>query len=334
LFAVQHSCQMKDDIRLIEFFLYPGATGLDIMGPLDVFSTATQILKQRQRGHEGYRTVFSAHQPGPVRLNSGLRLHADLAVGVGESPDIILLPGGFNIEQVTQNKELIDRIRVKAQEAKQIVSVCNGAFILAACGFLKGKKATTHWYAANRLAETFPDINVCPDAIYIRDGNVLTSAGVTAGIDLALSMVEEHHGASVAMDVARILVLYLRRPGSQSQFSAPIELRAKAGKRFSELHDWILKNMERPLTVESLADHAAMSPRNFSRIFTEKTGSTPGKYVEAMRLSRAREFLESGDMSMEAIAEACGFMSEERFRRAFIRQLGIAPSQYRFHFRS
>jgi transcriptional regulator GlxA family with amidase domain len=325
---------MENDIRLIEFFLYPGATGLDIMGPLDVFSTATQILKQRQGGHKGYQAVFSADRPGPVKLNSGLRLHADLAVGAGAPPDIILIPGGLNIDQVTRNKDLIDRIRSKAKKAKQIVSVCNGAFILAACGLLKGKKATTHWHAANSLAETFPDIDVYPDAIYICDGNVLTSAGVTAGIDLALSMVEEHHDASVAMEVARILVLYLRRPGNQSQFSAPVELRAKAGKQFSELHDWILKNMARPITVESLADHAAMSPRNFCRVFTKKTGSTPGKYVEAMRLSRAREFLESSDMSMEAIAEACGFMREERFRRAFIRHLGIAPSQYRFHFRS
>jgi transcriptional regulator GlxA family with amidase domain len=325
---------MKDDRRLIEYFLYPGATGLDIMGPLDVFSAATLILKQRQEDHKGYQAAFSAEQPGPVRLNSGLLLHADLAIDAGKSPDIILFPGGINTGQVTQNKELIDRIRSKANKAKQIVSVCGGAFILAACGFLKGKNATTHWRVANSLAKSFPDINVCPDAIYICDGNVLTSAGVTAGIDLALAMVEEHHGFSVAMDVARMLVLYLRRPGGQSQFSAPMELRAKAGKQFNELHDWILKNLAQPITVELLACHVAMSPRNFCRIFTQKTGSTPAKYVESMRLSRARELLESSDMSLEAIAEACGFMREERLRRAFMRHLGIVPSQYRIHFRS
>ena len=325
---------MKDAFRLIEFFLYPGATGLDIIGPLDVFSTATHILNQRQEGQKGYAAVFSADQPGPVSLNSGLRLHADMAVGDGEFPDIFLLPGGFNAWQVSRNKELIHRIRLKAEKAKQIVSVCNGAFILAACGFLKGKKATTHWHAATRLAESFPDIDVCADAIYICDGHVLTSAGVTAGIDLALSMVEDHHGSSLAMDVARMLVLYLRRPGRQSQFSAPIELRAKAGKRFRDLYDWISENMEQHITVESLADHVAMSPRNFSRIFTRKTGSTPGRYVESVRLSRARELLESSDMSMEAIAEACGFVREERLRRVFMRQLGITPSRYRIHFRS
>ena len=266
---------MKDDRRLIEYFLYPGATGLDIIGPLDVFSTATLILKLQKKKHKGYKAVFSAEQPGLVRLNSGLCLHADLAIDEGEDPDIILFPGGLNTEQVTQNKELVERIRLKAKKAKQMVSVCGGAFILAACGFLKGKKATTHWRAANSLAEAFPDIDVCADAIYLCDGNVLTSAGVTAGIDMALSMVEEHHGASIAIEVARMLVLYLRRPGGQSQFSAPMELRAKAGKQFSELHDWILKNLTQSITVELLADRVGMSPRNFCRIFTKKQDRHP-----------------------------------------------------------
>lgn len=325
---------MKDDKRLIEFFLYPGATGLDIIGPLDVFTTATLILKQQHKEHKGYKSVFSAEQPGPVKLGSGLLLHADLAIGKGKHPDIILFPGGLNIDQVTQNNALIDRIRSKAKKAKQIVSVCGGAFILAACGFLKGKKVTTHWDAAKNLADKFPDIDVNEDAIYIRDGNVLTSAGVTAGIDLALAMVEEHHGPSVAMDVARMLVLYLRRPGGQSQFSAPLELRAKAGKQFKNLHDWIFNNMVQSITVETMADHIAMSPRNFSRVFTKKTGLTPGKYLESMRLNRARELIESSDMCMEEIAEACGFVREERLRRTFFRHLGITPSQYRIHFKS
>ncbi len=323
---------MKDGRRLIEYFLYPGATGLDIIGPLDVFSAATHMLHQRQEAHKGYQAVFSAEQPGPVKLNSGLRLHADLAIDAGEPPDILLLPGGLTSERITQNKKLIDRIRSKAKKAQQIVSVCNGAFILAACGFLKGKNVTTHWESANRLAELFPEIKVCADAIYICDGNIWTSAGVTAGIDLALAMVEEHHGPAVAMDVARILVLYLRRPGGQSQFSAPMALQSKAGKQFSELHDWILKNMAQPLTVESLADRVAMSPRNFCRIFTKKTGSTPGNYVAAMRLSRARELLESSELPMEEIAQVCGFVREERFRRTFVRHLGVTPSQYRIHF--
>lgn len=325
---------MKNAKRRIEYFLYPGATGLDIMGPLEVFSTATHLLKQRNEAHKGYTAVFSAAQPGTVMMNSGLHLRADFAIDAGDPPDVILLPGGISTEQVIQNRELIARIRSKASQAKQIVSVCNGAFILAACGFLKGKKATTHWRAADRLAESFPDTNVLADAIYVRDGNVLTSAGVTAGIDLALAIVEEQHGPSLAMEAARMLVLYLRRPGGQSQFSAPMKLRFKAGKQFSAMHDWILKNMNRKITVESLACQVAMSPRNFSRVMAQTTGLTPGKYVESMRLSRARELLETSDNSIGAIAEACGFMRDERLRRAFIRSFGITPSQYRTHFRS
>jgi transcriptional regulator GlxA family with amidase domain len=325
---------MKNAKRRIEYFLYPGATGLDIMGPLEVFSTATHLLEQRKEGHKGYTAVFSAAQPGPVRMNSGLHLHADLSVDAGAPPDVILLPGGISAEQVIQNKELIARIRKKASLAKQIVSVCNGAFILAACGFLKGKKATTHWRTANKLAQSFPDTHVLADAIYVRDGKVLTSAGVTAGIDLALAIVEEHHGPSLAMEAARMLVLYLRRPGGQSQFSAPMELRFKAGKQFSAMHDWILKNMDRKITVESLACRVAMSPRNFSRVLAQTTGLTPGKYVESMRLSRARELLESSDNSIAEIAEACGFVRDERLRRAFIRSFGITPSQYRIHFKA
>jgi transcriptional regulator GlxA family with amidase domain len=325
---------MKDGRRLVEYFLYPGATGLDIIGPLDVFSAATHMLRQRQGAHKGYQAVFSAERPGPVKLNSGLCLHADLAMGAGKPPDILLLPGGLNAEPMTRNKKLIDRIRSKAKKAQQIVSVCNGAFILAACGLLKDKNVTTHWDSAKRLADLFPEIKVCADAIYICDGHIWTSAGVTAGIDLALAMVEEHHGPALAMDVARMLVLYLRRPGGQSQFSAPMELQSKAGKQFGELHDWILKNLGEPLTVESLADRVAMSPRNFCRRFAKKTGSTPGNYVAAMRLARARELLESSDMAMEGIAQTCGFVREERFRRTFVRHLGITPSQYRLHFKT
>ncbi len=319
-------------MRSIEYFLYADAVGLDIIGPLEVFTAATQILDQNGYCHEGYRSVFSSETPGLVRMSSGLQMQAHMAIGNGDPIDILLLPGGVSVNQVTRNTTLIDRIHSRAKDAKEIVSVCGGAFILAACGLLKGKKATTHWSAANDLAKRYPEISVDSDAIYIRDGNIVTSAGVTAGIDLALALVEEHHGSSLAMEVARTLVLYLRRPGGQSQFSAPMELRAKAGRTFSELHDWILENLKQPLSVESLASHSAMSPRNFSRVFSDTTGVSPGKYVELMRLEHARELLESSNSSVVEVAEECGFMREERLRRVFTRQLGITPSQYRLHF--
>lgn len=320
-------------MRWIEFFLYPDATGLDIVGPLDVFTAANWILGQKGNGRRGYRILFSAKRPGLVRLNSGLQLHADMAIGKGGPIDILLLPGGLGTNQVTQDLKLINQIGMRAKDAKQIVSVCSGAFIPAACGMLKGKKVTTHWSVADDLARKYPDIKVTPDAIYIRDDNIYSSAGVTAGIDLALALVEEHHGSQLAMDVARILVLYLRRPGRQSQFSAPMKLRAKAGSKFSKLHDWILENLKQSLCVESLAEYVAMSPRNFSRIFSKTTGMSPGKYVESMRLEHARELLESGDSSVETVAKESGFIREERLRRVFLRQLGITPSQYRFHFK-
>jgi transcriptional regulator GlxA family with amidase domain len=320
-------------MRWIEFFLYPDATGLDIVGPLDVFTAANWILSQKGSGQKGYHVLFSAKKTGLIRLNSGLQIYADIAIGKGDSIDIFLVPGSLDTNQVTQDFKLINQIGMRAKSAKQIVSICGGAFILAACGLLKGKNVTTHWSAADDLARKYPDIKVTPDAIYIRDDNIYSSAGVTAGIDLALALVEEHHGSQLAIDVARILVLYLRRPGRQSQFSAPMKLRAKAGKKFSKLHDWILENLKQSLCVESLAEYVAMSPRNFSRIFSKTTGMSPGKYVESIRLEHARELLESGNSSVETVAKESGFMREERLRRVFLRQLGITPSQYRFHFK-
>ncbi|MCP3927230.1 MAG: GlxA family transcriptional regulator [Desulfobacterales bacterium] len=319
--------------RLIEFFIYPDAVGLDIIGPLDVFTVATEILNREDKG-KGYKSVFSGEKRGLVKLNSGLTLYADIVINKSASPDIIVIPGGFGTEAVIENQKLLKSIKSQANKARQIVSICTGSFILAACGLLKGKKATTHWLAVDSFSKSFPDTDLNADAIYIRDGRIYTSAGVTAGIDLALSIVEEHHGTDVAMEVARILVLYFRRPGGQSQFSTPMELRAKAGKQFKKLHDWILENIKEQLSVESLADHVAMSPRNFSRLFTKETGITPGKYVELMRLNRARELLELSDVPIKLVAEHTGFLREERLRRVFVRQLGITPAQYQIHFRS
>lgn len=325
---------MKDRRKRIEFFVYPDATALDITGPLDVFAAATRLLEKENKAHKGYAPVFTAARPGPVRLGAGLCLHADAAVGSGPAPDIFLVPGGLQIEQVTRHPALIQRIQTQARRAGQIVSVCGGAFILAACGLLKGKRVTTHWYAADRLAEQYPDMTVQADAIYIQDGDVWTSAGVTAGIDLALAMVEDHYGPALAVDVARMLVLYLRRSGGQSQFSAPMTLRALVGNPFRNLHDWLFQNLAQPITVESMAAHAAMSLRNFTRLFKHQTGMTPARFLESMRLNQARELLETTDISIAATAQACGFVREERLRRTFLRHLGITPSRYRIHFKS
>jgi transcriptional regulator GlxA family with amidase domain len=324
---------MAGQKQRVEFLLYANALGLDIMGPLDVFTLAAECLADSGSCGQGYETFFAGEKKGPVYLSSGLCLMAQTPIGEGTPPDILVIPGGRKPDRLAGNKGLIERIRMQALRAKTIVSICNGAFILAACGLLDHKKATTHWLEADRLAREFPDIDVRKDQIFVRDGNVLTSAGVTAGIDLALAMVEADHGASLAMRVARMLVLYLRRSGGQSQFSEPMKLRDRSGGAFIKLHDWISKNLDQSLSVEELADFAGMSPRNFSRSFTKTTGIPPGRYVELMRLNRARELLEFSDASIKEIAQASGFRREEGLRRAFTRHLAIRPSQYRVHFK-
>ena len=318
--------------KIIEFYIYPDALGLDITGPLEVFALATRLLNQRGHKSPAYHPVFSGAQPGPVRLSSGLSLMAEAAVGRGPRPDIFLVPGGFGVDRVIASREAVDPVRAAAKRARRIVSVCNGAFILAACGLLGGRSVTTHWQFAADLERRYPELVVNPDAIFIKDGQLATSAGVTAGIDLALSILEDDHGTALAMDVARFLVLYLRRPGYQRQFSAPLEARERAGERFRALYDWLLLHIRCPLTVESMAARAGMSPRNFSRVFAGETGMGPGKFLETMRLDLARELLESGRDNLETVAEMCGFGREERLLRVFVRRLGITPRQYRAHF--
>lgn len=320
-------------MRRVEFFLYPDALGLDIVGPLEVFSTANELLSRNGSNKSEYKVIFSAEKPGLVPLNSGLQLKADIAIGKGRPADIFLVPGGVGVERVTQDSDLLHRIYSQATQAKRIVSVCGGAFILAACGLLKGIAATTHWESADSLARLYPDVQVESDAIFVREGKISTSAGVTAGIDLALALVEEDLGSAMAMKIARMLVVYLRRTGGQSQFSAPLRLHAKVKEPFDELYSWLRASFRCPVSVEAMATRVAMSPRNFSRKFKRETGVTPGKFLEQMRIDCAKELLETSGVSIETVAEESGFEREERLRRVFVRQLGITPSQYRAHFK-
>jgi len=319
-------------MKTVEIVLFDNASGLDITGALEVFSIASKLFENKGVMNKGYVITFSGYKVGLVTLHSGLKLQAEKVVDQNASTDMFLIPGGLGVNKVCETPEFINLIKQRAERSKKIISICTGAFVLAKSGLLQGKSCTTHWSRAQELAEQYTDIRVKPDAIFVQDGNIYTSAGITAGIDLALALVEEDYGSSMALEIARMLVLYMRRSGGQSQFSAPMELRSKAGEAFSQLHDWILENIESPLLIEDLAEQTMMSPRNFSRIFTEKTGMTPGKYVELVRLGRARELLESGNQAVDAIARISGFKREERMRRVFIRTLGITPSQYRTHF--
>ncbi len=318
--------------KRMEFFLYPGMIALDVTGPLDVFQTANELLSRNAREGEGYELVFSALEPGLVATSSGLRLYADSNHGM-QTTDSLLVPGGIAAETISSDSAIVQAVGLAARKAQRIVSVCSGAFLLAAAGLLDGHRVTTHWIVADRLADRYPNVCIEPDAIYIQDGNIATSAGVTAGIDLALALVEDDYGPTLAIEVARILLLYRRRPGNQSQFSTPLAMQAKAGKRFKDLFDWIETHLDQNLTVERLAEQAHMSPRTFARIFPSETGMSPGRFIEQLRIDRARELLESGIEGLESVAHESGFGREERLRRAFQRRLGISPAQYRAHFK-
>ena len=317
--------------KRMEFFFYQGMVALDVTGPLEVFHAADELLSRNGKAQEGYKLIFSANTPGQVSTSSGLCLHADTRPGL-EEVDTLLVPGGMIAETASTNAENVLAIRRAARKAKRLVSVCSGAFLLAAAGFLNGRRATTHWIVAERLAELYPSINLDPDAIYVQDGHIATSAGVTAGIDLALALVEDDFGPALAIEVARLLLLYRRRPGNQSQFSTTLDLQAKVSKRFKPLVDWVETNLDQKLTVDQLAEKAHMSPRSFARIFPSEIGISPGRFIEQLRIDRARELLESGAEGLEQIARESGFGREERLRRAFQKRLGISPAQYRAHF--
>ncbi len=319
-------------MKTVEFIIFSEANSLDITGPLEVFSVASRLLRSK-RTSEGYRILFTGETAGPITLDSGLTVYADGPRKNAERSDYLVIPGGADPNRFCNDPKRLNYITARTQKTARIVSICTGAFLLAKLGLLDGKQCTTHWRYVQTMARQYPLVKLCENAIYIEDGNISSSAGVTAGIDLALALIERDHGADIAIETARYLVLYFRRPGNQSQFSAPIELRRKAGDRFKHLHDWLLSNLSRPeLQIDSLAEFMAMSPRHFSRCFHEQTGMTPGKYLENIRLEKARELLGTTKQPIKSVAYMCGFEQEERLRRLFIKQLGITPSQYRCHF--
>jgi transcriptional regulator GlxA family with amidase domain len=268
-----------------------------------------------------------------VRTSSGLQLvpHADLAHTPAKI-DTLLLAGGAGAERACADHALCEWIAVRARSARRVASVCTGAFLLAAAGLLDGRRATTHWAAAAELARRYPRVRVDPEPIFVRDGKVWTSAGVTAGMDLALALVEEDHGRDVALTIARHLVLFLRRPGNQSQFSATLAAPTPERPGLREVQRYAVEHLAADLSVEALAALAHMSPRHFARTFRVEVGLTPARYVERLRLEAARRRLEEGDEPVAGVAAACGFGTAETMRRVFLRALGIGPSEYRRRF--
>lgn len=322
--------------RRVLLAAFPGAQILDITGPLEVFATASRELCERQPGiPDPYRVEVVATRAGPLETSSGIEVVARHAVqGVRGAIDTLLVAGGEGTEAALGDEILIAWIRRTGPTARRLASVCTGAFLLAEAGLLDGRRATTHWRSCELLARQYPKVRVEPDPIFVRDGRAYTSAGVCAGMDLALALVEEDLGRDIALAVAQRLVLFLKRPGGQSQFSAQLQSQLAEREPLRELQGFIAEHPEADLSVESLAARVAMSPRNFARVFARDVGTTPARYVERARLEAARRRLEESDATVEQIAADCGFGTSETLRRAFLRGLRVSPADYRGRFRS
>ena len=324
--------------RLIVVPAFERAQLLDVSGPVQTFASANEIVTDAG-GKPPYRIVVVSRRGGPVRTSSGLPLVTEPATrAIGTALiDTLIVPGGPGVHEALKDLQTVDWVRRRSTAARRVASVCTGAFLLAETGLLDGRRATTHWKWCARLQERHPNIHVEHDPIYVTDGKIWTSAGVTAGIDLSLALVEADLGRSIAMQVARQLVVFLNRPGGQSQFSAPLEAQAAAAdgnapNHFAPLHGWIAAHLTGDLRVERLAEQAGMSPRTFARIYAGTMGITPARMVEKIRVEAVRRVLEETDMPIKRIAATCGFGQEERLRRAFARQVGTTPAEYRARF--
>jgi transcriptional regulator GlxA family with amidase domain len=316
-------------MRRVVILAYSGLQTLDVHGPAEVFSTATAV-----NGGDGYAVEVVAPDRGPVPTSS-VALHPDgTLAGCRGRIDTLLVPGGSGVRAAGEDERLVRWLRAAAARSRRVASVCTGAFLLARAGLLDGRRATTHWAWCSKLARDHPGIEVDPAPIFVRDGDVVTSAGVTAGLDLALALVEEDLGPEVALEAARWLVLFVKRPGGQAQFSAQLAAQVAEREPLRELQEWIPDNLTADLSVPALATRAFMSERNFARAFRTETGMTPAAYVESARVESARMALETGGLPVEAIARRSGFGTVETMRRAFRRRLGVSPASYRERFRS
>jgi transcriptional regulator GlxA family with amidase domain len=319
--------------RDVVILTYEGVNLLDVAGPAQVFTTAA--ARARDGGAPPYRVSVASRRGGPTLTSTGIAIvTSSLAQLEGQPIDTLIVAGGPGMHAIRHDPEMVAWLAARAAQARRTCSVCTGAFLLAAAGLLDGRRATTHWRWAGALQAQYPKVRVEPRPIYVQDGAIWSSAGVSAGIDLALALVEADLGHAAALEVARYLVVFLQRPGSQAQFSAALAGPLEQTGRFGDLQAWIAANLERDLRVERLAERMAMSPRNFARAYAAATGLTPAKAVEAMRVEAARRLLETTFRPIGWIARQCGFGDDERMRRSFLRWIGVTPSDYRDRFHS
>src|SRR5882757_5004562 len=319
-------------VRVIEVLAYPAVQLLDVTGPLQVFASANDHVAQAG-GTPPYVLRVVAKGGQGVTASSGLGIATSPLPRIGTALDTLMVAGGPGVDAAIADPALVDWVRRRAQKARRVASVCTGAFLLGASGVLDGRRAVTHWSCCADLARRFPAVRVESDPIFVRDGSVWTSAGVTAGIDLALAFVEEDLGRTVALAVARYLVVFLKRPGGQAQFSEALSMQS-AEDEFGALHEWINKHLSDDLSLVMLADQAGMSERSFSRHYAEATGVTPARAIERLRVEAARRLLSETRLPVKRISQRCGFGSEETMRRSFLRVLAATPHDYRARFSS
>lgn len=317
--------------RAVEILAYPAVQLLDVTGPLQVFASANDFVARAGKAPP-YEMRLVAPGGHSVQASAGVALIATPLSTPEVSLDTLIIAGGEGVDAASMDAELVGWVRRRNAQARRTASICTGAFLLAACGILDGKRAATHWMHCEELARRFPAIRVESDSIFVRDGAVWTSAGVTAGIDLALALVEQDLGLRVALAVARYLVVFMKRPGGQAQFSEVLSLQA-AEDKFGELHDWVGKHLADELSLAALAAKAGMSERSFSRHYVETTGMTPARAVERLRVEGARRLLLETRLPVKRISRRCGFGSEETMRRSFLRLLKSTPHDYRARFR-
>ncbi|MBW5486434.1 GlxA family transcriptional regulator [Streptomyces bambusae] len=329
-------------LREVLVVIYDGVQSLDVSGPVEVFAGAVKLLGGSGYG-DGARGGYAQEPPpyrirtaslggAPVRSNSVLTLlpDGDLAEEVPGPDTTLVVPGGQ--PRGDFDPRLTEWLRAYGGRAGRLVSVCTGGLLLAEAGLLDGRRATTHWAWCERMARQYPAVRVEPEPIYVRDGRVATSAGVTAGIDLALALVEEDLGRDAALTIARHLVVYLRRPGNQAQFSAQLSAQTAQREPLRDVQQWIAEHPGEDLSVEALAERARLSPRHFARAFQSETGVTPGRYVERVRVEHARRLLEDSGEGIAEISRACGYGTPEALRRAFVKTVGQPPTEYRRRF--
>ena len=314
--------------RAIGLLAYGDMQALDLAGPLDVFGAANALAT----GRPPYELQIIGLSTGAVRAENGLAILPAYTIEDAPTLDTLVIPGGAGSRIVNADARLLDWLRRRAKTTRRVVSVCTGAYVLAATGLLDGRRVATHWQFADDLAQRFPTIRVEPDRLFLRDDCFATSGGLTAGMDLTLALVEEDLGAVAALAVARYLVMYVKRPGNQAQFSAPLAAQTQATGRMGGLVNWLLAHLNGDITSERMAEQVSMSVRHFRRVFAETFGTSPARFVEHLRLEQACLRLTQNNSSIERIASGVGFHSADAFRRAFRARYGATPGEYRERF--